>query len=142
MFFRFLRGLILITVLFGLFIPTAGAAQPLGAEPCQVEPLSVDVIQPNVIASDERDTFFDDSYVHEIYLTFDEADYGTTGWYDTLYKSHANDPDAPYFPADFSADGVTIIDVGVRRICFQSLFKRPIRAALQQQLNSDPRLIQ
>ncbi len=114
MFFRFLRCLTLTTILFGLFIPAAGAAQPLGTLPSQVDPLSVDTSQSNVIASDESDTFFDDSYVHEIYLTFDPADYGTTGWYDTLYDSHANDPDDPYFPADFSADGVTITDVGVR----------------------------
>ncbi len=37
-----------------------------------------------------------------------------TGWYNTLYDSHANDSDDPYFPASFSADGVTIDTVGVR----------------------------
>lgn len=111
MFTRLWRCLTLITLLIGLFIPTAVAAQPLEAS---FDPLGVDTSHPNAPRSDESDTFFDDSYVHEIYLTFDEADYGTTGWYATLYDSHANDPDAPYFPADFSADGVTLTDVGVR----------------------------
>ncbi|KAA3655941.1 MAG: hypothetical protein DWQ04_32535, partial [Chloroflexi bacterium] len=70
--------------------------------------------QTALAQADASDAFFDDSYVHEIYLTFDNADYGTDGWYATLYESHANDADDPYFPASFSADGVTIATVGVR----------------------------
>ncbi len=58
---------------------------------------------------DEASAFFDDSYVHELYITFDNDD-----WYDVLYKSHANDADDPYFAADFECDGVVIENVGVR----------------------------
>jgi len=77
-------------------------------------PASTDESAQTPAALDESDAFFDDSYVHEIYLTFDPDDYGTRGWYDTLYDSHANDEEDPYFPARFSADGVTIDSVGVR----------------------------
>jgi len=59
--------------------------------------------------ADEADVFFDDSFVHEIHITFDDAD-----WYDTLYDSHANDPDDPFFPAAIECDGVAIDPVGVR----------------------------
>ncbi len=61
------------------------------------------------VVGDEADAFFDDSYVHDIYITFEDAD-----WYTTLYDSHANDVTDPYFEADFTADGVTIDNVGVR----------------------------
>ena len=111
---RFLSGLTLIAVLFGILTPGAGAAQSLSATPPATDQVSTDTNQTYAAPSDASDTFFDDSYVHEIYLTFDAADYGATGWYDTLYDSHANDPDDPYFPASFSADGVTIDLVGVR----------------------------
>ncbi|MCH6258425.1 CotH kinase family protein [Puniceicoccaceae bacterium K14] len=59
--------------------------------------------------ADEADAFFDDSFVHEIRLTFDDDN-----WYSTLYNSHANDPDDPYFPAAFVGDGVEIGTIGVR----------------------------
>ena len=59
--------------------------------------------------ADEADAFFDDSFVHEIRITFADAD-----WYDTLYSSHANDPDDPYFPAAVECDGVVLDPVGVR----------------------------
>ena len=60
-------------------------------------------------AADEASTFFDDSYVHDLYITFDNQD-----WYDVLYDSHANDADDPYFEADFEYDGIVIESVGVR----------------------------
>ena len=59
--------------------------------------------------ADEADVFFDDSYVHDVYITFADSN-----WYSTLYNSHANDPDDPYFPASVECDGVTIDPVGVR----------------------------
>ena len=59
--------------------------------------------------ADEAESFFDDSYVHEIRLTFEDSN-----WYSTLYNSHNSDVDDPYFPASFSGDGVTINQVGVR----------------------------
>lgn len=58
---------------------------------------------------DEAATFFDDSYVHDLYIRFDNAD-----WYTVLYNSHANDAEDPYFPADFECDGIVIENVGVR----------------------------
>ncbi|MDA8745803.1 CotH kinase family protein [Rubripirellula amarantea] len=63
----------------------------------------------SVTIDDEAAAFFDDTYVHEVYITFDDAD-----WYDTLYTSHATDVEDPYFLADFVADGVALDSVGVR----------------------------
>lgn len=59
--------------------------------------------------ADEAEAFFDDSYVHEIRLTFADSN-----WYNTLYTSHSTDDADPYFPASFSCDGVTIDQIGVR----------------------------
>ena len=114
MFFRFLQGLTLATMLFGVFTPAVSAADNLWTSSLLPDQVSADTNQTTIAPADESDTFFNDSYVHEIYLTFDDADYGTAGWYNTLYDSHANDPDDPYFPASFSGDGVTINSVGVR----------------------------
>ncbi|HDQ06716.1 MAG TPA: hypothetical protein ENN36_08370, partial [Candidatus Bathyarchaeota archaeon] len=61
--------------------------------------------------SNEADVFFDDSYIHEIRLYFDDPN-----WYDTLYAGHDNDrntPD-PYFPARFESHGIVIDRVGAR----------------------------
>ena len=114
MFFRSLQYLTLTAILFGLLHLLREQLSRFGPHCLSSDPPSVDTNQTYAAPSDESDAFFDDSYVHEIYLTFDDADYGATGWYDTLYDSHANDPDDPYFPASFSADGVTIDVVGVR----------------------------
>ncbi|QDV70711.1 Inner spore coat protein H [Rosistilla carotiformis] len=62
-----------------------------------------------VAIDDEAAAFFDDSYVHEIYITFEAPD-----WYDTLYESHANDIDDPYFEASFVGDGIELGSIGVR----------------------------
>ena len=59
--------------------------------------------------ADDADVFFDDSFVHEVHITFTDPD-----WYATLYDSHANDPDDPYFPAAVECDGVALDPVGVR----------------------------
>ena len=62
-----------------------------------------------VTIDDEAAAFFDDTYVHEIRITFEDDD-----WYDTLFHSHDTDVDDPYFIADFVADGVAVDGVGVR----------------------------
>ncbi len=62
-----------------------------------------------VTIDDPAASFFDDTYVHEVYITFDDAD-----WYNTLYDSHATDVEDPYFEADFVADGIALDQVGVR----------------------------
>jgi len=101
-------------------VDTATAASPTAISTTEAltteTPISTgtDLSQTSTVPADASDTFFDDSYVHEIYLTFDDDYYGAEGWYNTLYDSHANDADDPYFPASFSADGVTIDVVGVR----------------------------
>lgn len=59
--------------------------------------------------ADDADDFFDDSYVHEVHITFTDAD-----WYTTLYNSHSSDPDDPYFPAAVQCDDVAFDQVGVR----------------------------
>jgi hypothetical protein len=61
------------------------------------------------VIDDDAAAFFDDSYVHDLYITFDNED-----WFDVLETSHASDPDDPYFAADFTANGVTIENMGVR----------------------------
>ncbi len=61
------------------------------------------------VRADDANVFFDDTFVHEIHITFDDA-----GWYNTLYASHSNDSDDPYFPAAVECDGVVLDPVGVR----------------------------
>jgi len=71
--------------------------------------VSCSSISSAVAPDDDADLFFDDSYVHEIRICFDDPD-----WYDALYDGHANDPDDPYFPARFEAEGVVLDPTGVR----------------------------
>lgn len=59
--------------------------------------------------ADDAATFFDDSVVQEIRIYFEAAD-----WYGTLYDSHAEDPEDPYFPARFVSSGVVLYPIGVR----------------------------
>ncbi|MBI2839819.1 MAG: CotH kinase family protein [Acidobacteria bacterium] len=66
-------------------------------------------IVPSTASADEAAAFFADGAVHEMRITF-----ANEGWYDTLYNSHANDPQDPYFPASFEADGAVIPLIGVR----------------------------
>ena len=61
------------------------------------------------VLADEADSFFDDSYVHEIRIYFTDSD-----WYSTLYDSHDTDPDDPYFSTRFEYDGIVLDPVGVR----------------------------
>lgn len=60
---------------------------------------------------DEAAEFFDDSYIHEIRLYFDDPN-----WYDTLYEGHDDDRSTsdPYFPARFVSHGYDINPVGAR----------------------------
>lgn len=64
---------------------------------------------PPLLLADDAAPFFADGVVREIRIAFTSQ-----GWYDTLYNSHANDPEDPYFPASFEADGVVIPQIGVR----------------------------
>ncbi len=70
---------------------------------------AVGAVDSQLVHADEADVFFDDSFVHEVRITFTDS-----GWYSTLYDSHANDPDDPYFPAAVECDGVVLDPVGVR----------------------------
>jgi len=60
-------------------------------------------------AIDESDVFFNDSYIHDIYLYFDDPN-----WYNTLYEAHDSNPEDPYFPARFVSHGIEINPIGVR----------------------------
>ncbi|TWU59230.1 Inner spore coat protein H [Rubripirellula tenax] len=62
-----------------------------------------------VTIDDEAAAFFDDTYVHELSITFEDDD-----WYNTLFTSHDTDAADPYFQANFVADGVALDNVGVR----------------------------
>ncbi len=68
---------------------------------------------------DEADAFFDDS-VHEIRFYFNDSD-----WYDTLYESHANDPEDPYFPVRFEYEGIVLDPVGISMKGFTSFNNYP-----------------
>ncbi|MHC3130231.1 MAG: CotH kinase family protein, partial [Candidatus Bathyarchaeota archaeon] len=59
----------------------------------------------------EANVFFDDSYIHEIRLYFDDPN-----WYDTLYAGHDSNRSTadPYFPARFVSQGIEIDPVGAR----------------------------
>jgi spore coat protein CotH len=61
--------------------------------------------------ANEADVFFDDSYIHEIHLYFEDPN-----WYDTLYDAHDSNRTTsdPYFPARFESHDITIDPVGVR----------------------------
>jgi len=61
------------------------------------------------VAADDAADFFADGTVHDIHITFDDP-----GWYDTLWSSHATDPEDPYFPAGFQCDEEILGLVGVR----------------------------
>ena len=84
-------------------------ATDTGATTATVSELSNASPWSHAEVADEASAFFDDSYVHEIHITFDNQD-----WYSVLYDSHANDADDPYFEADFECDGIVIESVGVR----------------------------
>jgi len=71
--------------------------------------LSVFWLYTSSVVGAVADTFFDDTYVHEIRLTFEDPD-----WYSVLYESHLNNPEDPYFAAAFEGDGVSIPIIGVR----------------------------
>ncbi len=109
MFSRLLRYLVLIIILLGPVSPTADAAHNPQASPALPVQFNAGNNQAYTPLADEADTFFDDSYVHEIRLYFDDPD-----WYNTLYESHANDPDDPYFPARFEYGDMVMNPVGVR----------------------------
>lgn len=70
--------------------------------------LTADMWEP-VELSDDAAAFFDDSYVHEIHITFADED-----WFDVLVESHTNDADDPYFEASFVGDGIEMGSIGVR----------------------------
>lgn len=67
------------------------------------------VLLSTVVWANEADTFFDDSQVQEIRLTFDDPN-----WLTTLIQGHGKDPNDPYFPAVFTFNGTTLDEVGVR----------------------------
>ncbi|MHA1888524.1 MAG: CotH kinase family protein [Promethearchaeota archaeon] len=45
---------------------------------------------------EKSDEFFASEQIHEIFLEFEDEN-----WYDTLYQSHQNDAEGPYFPVTF-----------------------------------------
>ena len=71
--------------------------------------LSLALLLPTPAPADQAATFFDDTKVREVHLTFADA-----SWYQTLYDAHANDATDPYFPAKFESEGIVLEKVGVR----------------------------
>ncbi|MDX1701034.1 MAG: CotH kinase family protein, partial [Melioribacteraceae bacterium] len=79
---------------------------------------------------DQADRFFDDSYVHEIRLYFDDPN-----WYDTLYDSQYNNTESPYFPARFVYNNTVLDPVGVRFKGFSSFRSPGIKKPFQIDFN-------
>jgi hypothetical protein len=75
------------------------------------------VLAPLLLA-DQAASFFDDSSVKEIRITFSDPN-----WYNTLYQSHDRNPEDPYFPARFQY-GDTVIPVIGARFKGNSSFRR------------------
>lgn len=80
--------------------------------------------------NDDATPFFDDSYVHDIYITIDDED-----WYNTLYTSHDTDIEDPYFEADFEADGVVLHGVGIRFKGNSSFNAREVKKSFKVDFN-------
>ncbi len=66
-------------------------------------------LQKTNTIGDRAEAFFDDSFVHEIRLYFEDAT-----WYETLYDSHQNNVEDPYFPARLVHNDTELDRVGVR----------------------------
>jgi spore coat protein CotH len=60
-------------------------------------------------SADQAAAFFDDSAVREIRIDFPDSN-----WYNTLFQSHARDPEDPYFPARFRSGDIDLGTIGVR----------------------------
>jgi len=69
----------------------------------------IGMVAINCAVADEADVFFDDTQVQEVRLEFDASD-----WHETLFRSHSDDPEDPYFPVRFTCNGTTLSPVGVR----------------------------
>jgi hypothetical protein len=67
------------------------------------------VVLCNAATAASLSTFFDDTRVHDIKITFE-----STKWYDELYAAHAVDPNDPYFRATIRLDETLLNPVGVR----------------------------
>lgn len=76
--------------------------------------------------ADDASAFFEDSTVKEIRIYFDSAN-----WYNTLYQSHASNPDDPYFPARFVYGGTTIPKIGVRFKGFSSFQRNGVKKSFK-----------
>jgi spore coat protein CotH len=61
------------------------------------------------IAEENASAFFDDSKVREIRLNFSD-----TNWYDTLYRTHRDDPTDSFLPATFTYGDTVINSIGAR----------------------------
>jgi spore coat protein CotH len=59
--------------------------------------------------ADTAASFFDDSAVREIRITFEDFN-----WYTTLFQAHSRNPEDPYFPARFESGGIVLPRIGVR----------------------------
>ncbi|MBN2053606.1 CotH kinase family protein [bacterium] len=63
--------------------------------------------------ADDADAFFDESYVHEIHLTFEDSD-----WYNTLYTAYVIGDDDFYLPCRWDymdgAEVITVDPIGAR----------------------------
>lgn len=66
----------------------------------------------------QGEEIFDDSYVHELRVTFEESDY----WEGLTSDYQQNWPDVPYRMAAVTLDGVQIDSIGIRQKGFSSHF--------------------
>ncbi len=92
--------------------------------------LGLAVLAGGAVSADQADSFFDDSAVREVRLYFSDPD-----WYDTLYASHANDPDDPYFEASFRCGETVLPTIGARFKGNSSFWRNGVKKSFKLDFN-------
>lgn len=79
----------------------------------------------------QGENLFNDAVVHEVYLTFDDANYWTT-----LATNYDNNyPDVPYIMANATIDGITVDSIGVRLKGFSSYWVATDKKSIKLDFN-------
>jgi len=91
-------------------------------------------------SADEASCFFDDTYVHDIHITFEDS-----GWYNTLFGAHASGNDDFYLPCKWEyfqgPDVITLDPIGARFKGHSSFFDSGTKKSFKIDFNEmDPEL--
>jgi hypothetical protein len=88
------------------------------------------VVLCNATMAASLSTFFDDTKVHDIKITFE-----STKWYDELYAAHAADPNDPYFRATVRLDDTLLNPVGIRFKGDASFYTKSVKKPFKVDFN-------